>query len=195
MTANLSNAAEHISDDSEGAFTMPFDHISDHAHSVSAAHAVVQRATADLATVHADYQVVADRISAIDADRSAIIARRQHGDSRPGDAGTVELLAADRQGLEAILAEREAEVTKAKAALAAARQALVTAQREMQRSEDEVTHAALKEHASKLDALLLATVTQIGEVRTRLGEQRSSWTPSAALYRELRKLVSVAGGL
>lgn len=169
------------------------DTIDKHAHAVSEAHSAVRLATSELAAAQADHQVIADRINAIHTNRSAIIARRQAGDARPGDAGEIELLAADVQGLEGILAERKAEVAKAKTAQTAARQMLASAQSNMQRAEDAANLAALKEHAGKLDALLLATVQQIVETQNRLGDRRAAWAPSKELHFALRKLAAAAG--
>lgn len=88
---------------------------------VEARHAA--EADSDATTAHqARIQALADRIHALEHRRAEIVARRARAETRADDAGQLELIAADLEGLEAMLARARAEAppTRASARVRAA---------------------------------------------------------------------------
>jgi hypothetical protein len=109
------------------------------------------------------------------------VARRATGDERPGDGADLALLAADREILDGLLAQRGGAIAEAKAAAERAVSDLNQARTNLGRAELERVAAALPPRLEELAALLLDALQQANAAEERLGRGRTSWMPSVAL--------------
>jgi hypothetical protein len=158
------------------------------ARQIAAAVAQHEKAAVAFEGARAARQRIVDRLGALDAKRAEIIARRQRGEVEPNDGGELALISADQEGLTAMLPDATAIVTAARAPVQAADQAIAAARQGLQQAEDEAAETALAAHAARLDALLLATVEQLGSVHGRLHRTQPAWGPSRTLSEALRRL-------
>ncbi len=122
-----------------------------------AAEARHDSAQAVLAAAEGDADTIRRRILDLEGARNAIIVRRREGDHRDGDGAELALLDADKQGLQEVLAERDAAVAAARVPADAAAAALTTARFTLRRAEALAAEAALGEHANGLVEKLLQT--------------------------------------
>jgi len=160
----------------------------------SAARAVAEAAAAieesrpplDAATAHRDK--IAARLDALELERQEIIRRRASGDEHADDAGRLALIAADTEGLRALLAQAEQAVAAPRQAVEQAQGALASAKLAFTRASDEAEEAALVAHARHLDELLLATSRRLADVQARIGRGRPLWVASETLAAAIRKL-------
>ena len=164
-------------------------------HAVASATAQHDRAREGLVAAEAGRTRVTERIVALEAERSAIIARRQGGRGHDDDGARLELTRLDLEGLADLLRAEDAKVAAALAPVNDAMGAVQAAQYQLTRIECEATEAALIENAGTLDALLLANLKQLEELRAPLGRGKPGWAPSPALWLELRRLAAAAGRL
>ena len=109
-------------------------------------------------------QQLASRIAAIDACRAEIAKRRKRGDCHPGDIGSLDALAIDREGLAEMKAEADTLLAQRSGEEDGARRALAEASAALSYAENTVTFAALNEHAQHLLDLLTATMAQAAKV-------------------------------
>ena len=131
---------------------------------------------------------IGERISALEEQRRNITARRRGGDFLPDDGPNLALIAADLEGIQALLADAEAAVRTLTGPVESARQAIGFAEQSLKVAEDNVAEAALIAHAQHLDGLLLQTATRLAALHKRRGSGMPKWGPSPALAGELRKL-------
>jgi hypothetical protein len=142
-------------------------------------------AAAAVAAAETERDKVAGRIQALDAARAEIVMRRQAGDMRPDDGATLELHAADREGLVPLLAERNASVAAARSAAQHAKGQIDAARIAFTRLEAKRAETALCERAEQLGQLLSNTIDALRGERDRLGGGQLAWTPSRALMDRL----------
>ncbi|MDO9713781.1 hypothetical protein [Paracraurococcus lichenis] len=128
---------------------------------------------------------IAARIRELDEARTAIIARRQRGETRDDDGAVLELNRADHEGLVELLSQSEASVTAAQGSVQAASQALEMARHAFTRLEAERAEDALRQRAEELAALLAACIDELRAERGKLGGGRIAWTPSRSLMDRL----------
>ena len=153
-------------------------------------------ATEALSRARQDRADIADRAGAISVTRADIVARRRAGDARDDDGAMLALLAADAEGLATLLAEADAAEIAVRAPFDAATAVLVNARFQLARAQDEAVEIVLVDHASKLDAALLATIGELEAVGKRVGRTgRPLWGASRMLYDRLRSLAAVRGEL
>ncbi len=154
-----------------------------------AAEAHAAAAQAALAAAEGDADAIRRRILDLDGQRGAIVIRRTHGEERPTDGPDLAVIAADKEGLEGLLREREAAVAAARAPAEAAASALANARLQLRRSEALSAEAAMAEHADSLQAKLLETLAQLAEIGRQIGRGgRSIWFPSQRLSDALTRL-------
>jgi hypothetical protein len=163
---------------------------------------IINAASSQLATAIAEAErtgsaltVAQGRVSAIEqriaekaSQRAAIVARRARGEHRDDDGASLELIAVDTETLRQLLADAQAAVSIVKQPAEQAQRQVSMARHALQQAEAEVSLAGLIDHASRLDALMLATVGQIGEVCQRLDRRTPPWGASAELFQALRKI-------
>jgi hypothetical protein len=119
---------------------------------IAAAVAEHEKAAGALENAQAARQRIIDRLAALDSKRTEIVTRRQGGNTHPDDAGQLALIAADKEGLVAMLPDADAVVASALAPVQAAASAVAMARQALQQTEDELAEKALAEHAATLDA-------------------------------------------
>jgi hypothetical protein len=158
------------------------------AQALAAARSRLQKATALHEDATAKRAVIEGRIRSLETSRNEIIGRRQVGDCKVEDGPQLALIAADLEGLTALLGHAEAVVSDVTAPAEEARRALLFAEQHVQFVEDNMTEAALVEHARRLDGLMIQTVERINAIHKRRGSGTPKWGPSRALALELRKL-------
>jgi len=124
---------------------------------------------------------VLERVWDKDAARAAIVARRAAGVERPEDGADLALIAADKEVLDGLLAQRDAVVAETKAAAERAVCDLTQARANLGRAELERFAAALPPRLEELAGLLLQGIQQANAAEERLGRGRTSWMPSVAL--------------
>lgn len=135
----------------------------------------------------------AGRVDVLHGEREAVVARRQAGDRQPNDAAQLLLLEADREGMNALLAEAEEAVAVAQAPVNASMQAMSTARQLLDQAVAAAEEEALLAHAVVLDGLMLETVQRLERLRAGAGQPK--WGPSAELRAALRRLSSMRGEL
>jgi hypothetical protein len=158
------------------------------ARQIAAAAAEHEKASVALEGAHTARQRIVDRLTALDVKRGEIVARRGRGDLLPDDGGQLALIGADREALAAMIPDADGVVASARAPALAAEQAIAVARQVLEQAQDEAAEVALAEHAAKLDALLLTTVTELGGLNSRLRRVRPAWGPSRPLSEALRRL-------
>ncbi len=169
--------------------------------SVTAAAAHLAAAEQDAAeagqtSAHAEAQmnVLRQRIATADGAKAAIAARRNTGDRRDADAGELALLALDREGLVALLAEAQAAVAPLHVARDQAQRHLALANERLQNAKDADELAALVLHADALAGLLEQTLAGVKVIETRT-RRSGTWKPSRSFYETIRRGAAMAGVL
>jgi hypothetical protein len=108
-------------------------------------------------------QSVADelraRVTALETERTGIIAATRGGDRDPKHALALDVVEADLRDLAPMIKDANPGVAAAQAHDQEARQAVGRAEQQMATSEDAELEARLAAHARALDALLLTTLT------------------------------------
>jgi hypothetical protein len=168
--------------------TPQFESLVDVAQAAVAAEAKATAAQAALAAAEGDADTIRRRILDLEGARNAIIVRRREGDHRDGDGAELALLDADKQGLQEVLAERDAAVAAARVPADAAAAELATARFQLRRAEALAAEAALGEHATSLVEKLLETLARLGEAGAQIGRGQATWHPPERLMNELRRL-------
>ncbi len=115
--------------------TPQFESLVDVAQAAVAAEAKATAAQAALAAAEGDADTIRRRILDLEGARNAIIIRRREGDHRDGDGAELALLDADKQGLQEVLAERDAAVAAARVPADAAAAELATARFSLRRAD------------------------------------------------------------
>ena len=164
------------------------------AHAVATAQARHDAAAAALAEAEGAIAKISERIAALEQDRQAIAARRARGEHQADDGARLELARMDLEGLAGIAAEAEAEAADRRQRAEAAERILVAARGALTRAEDELTRAALTQHAARLDALMADTLQQAAAAAQRIGGA-IGYVPSPALATSFRRLLAAAGRL
>lgn len=131
-------------------------------------------------------------LAGLNGQRAAVVARRQAGDRQPDDAAQLALLEADREGMNALLAEAEAAVALAQEPVNAAMQAVSVARHSLEQAVATAEEEALLAHAVVLDGLMLETVQRLERLRAG---GNPKWGPSPELRLALRRLSSMRGEL
>jgi hypothetical protein len=162
------------------------------AYQVARAQSDLARASAALNAAENTASDVASRLTTLQTATAAIIERRRVADARRDGGETISLLDTDGEGLWHILTEARAAATVARARVQHTQQTFGWAQQELKRTESAALMAALIEKANLVGATLHATLSQIEELRARVGG-RPTWAPSRELYRLIRKGAASAG--
>ncbi|MGO8915391.1 MAG: hypothetical protein ACLQJR_05735 [Stellaceae bacterium] len=151
------------------------------------------RAKEAMAEAQADADRVKNRVAVLQSERAGIIAAARNGDADPAHALRVGVIDADLADLAPLVADADAAVSKARGAVASAGTVVASAEQQLALATDEELQQHLLEHASRLDELLLATITELRGVWTRR-RGRPTWAPSPALVIEITRLRHVADG-
>lgn len=151
------------------------------------AKANAERARSELAERQAERKRLTDRVAAIAAERSAIVAARRDGDANLEQGVRMAVIRADEQDVCGMMVDADAEVKKALDNSQAANGALVRAEQMLDGVRDQELLRKLVEHAEQLDGLLLRTTTEIGAICARR-RAAPTWFPSAPLANALQKL-------
>jgi hypothetical protein len=145
-------------------------------------------------TAHREAEAARDavrtRIQDMDARRGEIAARRAAGDQRPEDGAELAVISVDRELLDGILAQREADVVVARAVAEKEKRALDQALHNLAREEAVRTAAALDLRLEELAGLLLQGILQANAIAQRLGRGMPNWRAPAALMGALTPLDS-----
>lgn len=161
---------------------------------VASATARHDAANATLAEAEAAAARVRERITALEAERQVIATCRARGDHGGGDGSRLELIRLDLEGLAAIAAEADTEVTDRRHRAEAEQRIVANARSQFARAEDESSLAAIVDHAHRLDALMADTLQQATVITQRIGGA-ISYVPSPALATSFRRLLAAAGRL
>jgi hypothetical protein len=167
----------------------------------AAAHALAgaRQKVTSVAYALAEAQSVADelqaRVTALETERAGIIAAARAGDHDPKHALRLGVINADLQDLAPMTADASAGVTAAAATDQEARQAVVRAEQQMGMAEAAELEQRLAEHAGKLEALLMATLTELTAAGKRVGRARPIFSPNSDLVDQLTKLRFTAAGI
>jgi hypothetical protein len=148
--------------------------------------------TAGTAHTLAEAQAIAAdlkaRVTALEGERSTIIANARGADPDPKNALRLCVREADLKDIAPMTDDANAGVAVAQAHDLEARQAVVRAEQQMAMAEAAELEARLTAHAAKLDALLLATLTELNAVGKRVGRARPVFMPSPELANTLQRL-------
>lgn len=165
------------------------------ARALAEAERTLHHASGALASADAARGNIDTRIADLVTQRVAIVARRASGDHWPDDGGQLALIAADIEGLDAMKPDADAVIAAARLPVQTAQNAMGHARAQLARAEAGTTEAALIEHASRLDGLLLETVERLAQQGKALSRARPVWGPSPPLVAALRRLQAVLGTL
>jgi hypothetical protein len=132
------------------------------------------------------------RVSALATERAGIIAAARGGAHDPTHALRIGVIDADLSDLKPMTEDANAGVAVAQAHDLEAHQAVVRAEQQMTMSVDAELEARLTAHASKLDALMLATLNELNAVGKRVGRSRPVFVPSPELASTLHRLHLIA---
>jgi hypothetical protein len=174
---------------------MTTEHIRHAALALAEAKVAAERAETALDAANAGRKRVADRISALSAERASIIGKARAGSNDPALSLQLGVVEADLGDLGDLVAGADAEVAKVQASVAEARQAVVRAEQQLASTRDSEIERLLVVHAGKLDELLLATVNELAAVGKRIGRARPMFAPSQALADSLYRLRLTANGI
>lgn len=136
---------------------------------------------------------IRQRIAALEAERASITARRAAGEHDAEDGARLALIAADIEGLRALLADAENQLAEVRQPAEQAHKAAAAASAMLADTEKAAAIELLIAHANHLDALLLETVQQLGELTGNSG--RPAWGASQPLFTMLRRLAAGRGEL
>jgi septal ring factor EnvC (AmiA/AmiB activator) len=137
---------------------------------------------------------LSDRLTAIKAERDAIVAARRAGDSNPDHGVRIEVLAADESDLSGLLAKADGEVSRASTVAAEAQASLARAEQFLAVAADESLLAKLTAHATALDGLMVRTIAEISTITARRGG-RPVWYPSPEMATAVSRLHMTAMGI
>lgn len=161
---------------------------------IAAAERAAERAATELREVEQRRDQVAERLRVLAERRNTIIVRRQSGQEQPDDAGELALIAADTDGLQALMIEANAAVTNAQTGADTAQRHLQHARQALALFEAERQHVLLARHADTLGSLLLAAVERMQVLEQRLNKGASAcWAPTRAMTDILRKAAFGSG--
>lgn len=139
---------------------------------------------------------IAARIAALTDERTALIARRGGGRYEQGDSAALNLIVADLEGLQPLLAEAAARVAAANGVHAEHSIKASNLRAEIAGVEALAARDALVKHADDLAAKLHATINALAEACHHTGDQPfRAWGAPPALFRELRKIAAARGDL
>lgn len=158
------------------------------ARSLAAAEAKLVTASAALAAAQTEHADILGHIRNLEERRAVIIERRQRGDRRGDDGGSLALIAADIEGLSNMRAEVEAGIESARQPVLAAERAVEAARYVLHRAEDELAEAALVAHAEQLDTAMRQAIGELEVLRRKLNRGTPAWAPSQPLRDELNRL-------
>jgi hypothetical protein len=158
------------------------------AFAVAEARSIAECTTAAVATKTEARNVINSRIGALDAERSGIVSARKAGGDDPRHGVRLALIAADREGLQELMAEADADLATARSAHQDAAQAVEAAEFALAREADRAMGARLIDHATAVGDVLLRTIRGIAEIEKKFGMGRPSWVLSEALAFELQRL-------
>lgn len=134
-------------------------------------------------------------IDALAARRVAIVGRRQSGQHDPEDGATLALIAADGEGLAALLAEAKVVTDGARAHEAEGRRALALAREALAQAEAEIEIGAVVAHLGALDSAVVASLGRLNELQAALHRSGLPFIPSVEMAQGLRRLLAQAGRL
>ena len=155
----------------------------------SMADASQHQAVLEAAEKHRD--AIAGRISALSAERAAIVARRAGGGQDPEDGARLALIGADLEGLAAMQPDAMARVEVAKRAFDSATGRAAMAREEIAQAEARALHEALVPHANELAVKLTEALKALAEAGKRAGiGGRPPWGASRELRDMLRALAA-----
>ena len=158
------------------------------------ARAETAKAADALDRAQAEQGRVRERVDALGAERAGIVAASRSGNQDPRRALRLAVIEADLADLAPMVAKADAKLAKAQCATAAARQAVIIAEQQLERAKDEVLLTWLVVHATHRDGFLLATLSEIAAIDRKTG-RRPSWAPSRETYDALSRLHLTAAGL
>jgi chromosome segregation ATPase len=159
------------------------------------ARAAAEQTSGALAAVKAARTEVDDRIAACEAARRELRQRRGLAATIDDGIGArLALLDADLETLREVVAERARAVAEARAADAAARQAVSHAEHVLTTERDAELTRRLVDHAENVGTVLLATLTELAALDKAAG-RRQSWAPSRDLAQALQSLYLNANGV
>jgi hypothetical protein len=158
------------------------------AHQLAVAIGEAERTGAALSAAQERVDAIEQRIQEKACQRAAIVARRARGEQQPGDAGELELIAVDVEGLRVMLADAEQQAGIGRGPAQEARRQVDFARQALARAEAEATEAGLINHLTRLDALMLESVTQLADVGRQIGRPIPPWGPTPALAQALTRI-------
>jgi len=164
--------------------------ISNAAGGVAAARVDVEYAGAALVKSEAARDRIKDRIAEKQAARAEIVATRKSGVDNARDGARLMTIAADIEGLAELLAEADADVTKAAAGADKATRTLVQAEADLAKASDTELLRCLIENAVVLDGLMVKNIKEIADTWKRLGNSpgRERWTPTVELADLIKRI-------
>jgi hypothetical protein len=147
-----------------------------------------ERTGAVLTAAQERVDAIEQRIAAKQAERAHIVARRARGENLPGDAGELELIQVDTEGLRTLLADAEQQAGIVRGPAQEARRQVDFARHHLAQAEAEATEVGLIDHLRRLDQLMLESVNQLLEVGKQVGRPIPPWGPTPALAQALTKI-------
>jgi hypothetical protein len=133
---------------------------------------------------------IEDRIQVLVDARGDITRRRHQGEGQTDDGPRLALIAADLDGLAALLSDASAIVVNLSGPVDQARRAVATAEEFLALAEDTACESALVEHVRHLDGLMLKSIERLHVIHNRRRRGIPLWGPSKALATEFRRLQS-----
>jgi hypothetical protein len=179
----------------ERLFIMSTPAITAAAHAVAAAEKHYDRAREGLVKTEAGRRHVAERIDALEVERSAIAARRRDGKGRAEDGGRLALIQVDLEDLAELLKIEDEKIAITMRPVNEAASAVQVAKQNLTHVEYEATEEALLANVTELDRLMLANLQELGGLHATLGRGKPAWCPSPALWQELRRSAAAANRL
>jgi len=164
--------------------------ISNAAGAVATAKVDVGHAAAALVDAEGARDLVRARLDEKRAERAEIVGARKAGTESAKDGARLMTLAADLEGLAELLAEAEADVTKAAAEADKAKRALVQEEANLARRTDEELLVRLVARAVVLDGMMVKNIKEIADTWKRLGKSpgRETWTPTVELADLIKRI-------
>lgn len=153
----------------------------------------LHHASGALASAEAARDNIDTRIADLVTQRAAIVARRAGGNHQPDDGSQLALIAADVDGLQAMIPDADAVAAAARLPVQTAQHTMEHARAKLARTEAETMEIALIEHARRLARLLVETVERLVRQGKALSRVRPVWGPSPPLVATLRRLQATLG--
>ena len=148
----------------------------------------LEDAEADAREAREEEEKLQGRIAELDARRAAIGARRAAGTMRPGDAGEIELIALDREGLTAMLGDAAAKASAAREAAEQRRRVADMARAGVAQIEARARRDHFASQAGALTDALLTTIAAMNEASKAVGDRVPAWAAPEALRARMREL-------